>query len=121
MTISFGKALLKHIQFGYHRITFLIHFDVIIAVNNVLIFLTRCHLKVFSNSERFHFQAVFLSLPCSVELKVVLGRLRHPVASYVTVFGLALVTIPFFSLYQLFEQLLEPLDLLTSCVSAFAC
>ena len=44
-----------------------------------------------------------------------MGRLRHPL-TIVTVPGLALVTAPLFPLYQLFEQLLPPLDLLASCV-----
>ena len=61
---------------------------------------------------------VFLSSLCSIELNIVLGRLRHPLTTYVTVPGLALVTVPLFSLYQSFKQLLQPLVLLPSCVPA---
>ena len=38
--------------------------------------------------------------------------------TYVTVPGLALVTVPLFSFYQSFEQLLQSLVLLQSCVPA---
>ena len=40
----------------------------------------------------------------------------EPLTTYVTVPGLALITVPFFSLYQSFEQLLQPLVLFPSCV-----
>ena len=61
---------------------------------------------------------IFLSSPCSVELNIVLGRLRHPLTTYVIVPGLAVVTVCFFSLKQSFKQLLQPLVLLPSCVPA---
>ena len=76
------------------------------------------YLKGFPDPVRFHFRVVFLSSPCSVELNIVLGRLRHPLTTYVTMPGLALVTVPLFSLYQSFEQLLQSLVLLPSCVPA---
>ena len=68
-----------------------------------------CYLKGFPNPVRFYFQGVFFSSSCSVELNIVLGRLRHPLT--ITVPGLALVTVPHFFLYQSFEQLLQPLVL----------
>ena len=74
--------------------------------------------KGFRTRWGFIFRVVFLSSPCFVELNIVLGRLRHPLTTYVTVPGLALVTVPLFSLYQSFEQLLQPLVLLPSCVPA---
>ena len=42
----------------------------------------------------------------------------HPLTTYVTVPGLALVTVPLFSFNQSFEQLLQSLVLLPSCVPA---
>ena len=74
--------------------------------------------KGFRTRWGFIFRVVFLSSSCSVELNIVLGRLRHLLTTYVTVPGLALVTVPLFSLYQSFEQLLQPLVLLPSCVPA---
>ena len=80
--------------------------------------MTSCYFKGFPDPVRFHFQGVFFFSPYSVELNIVLGRLRHPLTTYVTVPGLALVTVPLFSLYQSFEQLLQSLVLLPSCVPA---
>ena len=67
----------------------------------------------------FIFTVVFRFSQCSVELNVVLGRLRYPLTTYVTVPGLALP--PLFPLYQLFEQLIQPLHLLTSGVYVNEC
>ena len=48
-------------------------------------------------------RVILLFSPSSVELNIVLGRLRHSLNTYVAVPGLALVTAPLFPLYQLFE------------------
>ena len=51
-------------------------------------------LERVSKLGKVSFSQCFFSSPCSVELKVVLSRLRHQLITYVTVPGLALVTAP---------------------------
>ena len=61
------------------------------------------------------------SSPCSDVLNVVLGWLHHTLTTYITMPGLALlVTNPTFCsfLHQPHKQLLQPLNLFTSCVLA---
>ena len=83
--------------------------------------LTSCYVKGFLDPVRFHFRSSFLSLPCFVELNVVLGRLRHPLTTYVTVLGLALVNYPlFFFLCHLIDKLLPLINFLRLvCMHAY--
>ena len=80
--------------------------------------LTSCHLKGFPDRWGFIFRVVFLSSPCSVELKLFFGPVAPPIDHLCNGAWPRTGHCPLSPLYQLLEQQLQPLVLHTSCVPA---
>ena len=76
--------------------------------------------KDFRTLWGFVFRVIFLSSPCSVELKVVFGPVAPPI-DYLRYRAFPRPSHSPLFLHQLFDQLLQPLDLLASCVPACIC
>ena len=70
---------------------------------------------------RFCLQGNFFSSPCSFELKVVFGPVAPPINLLQCRALRRTSHYPLFLLHQLFDQLLQPLDLLASCVPECIC
>ena len=76
--------------------------------------------KDFRTLWGFVFRVIFLSSPCSVELKVIFGPVAPPI-DYLRYRAFPRPSHSPLFLHQLFDQLLQPLDLLASCVPACIC
>ena len=90
----------------------------ITKIVNISILWPAANCKGFRTRWGFIFRVVFLSSPCSVELKLVIGSVAPPIDQLRYRAWPRTGHCPLFPFYQLLEQLLQPLVLLTSCMPA---